>query len=78
MQTLKTHSQWHKKWKRTKSWAARAQIIIPKEQRELASIEGISTDVKQKVALRILNLTTGESYAGRLASSSGRARIQLL
>jgi hypothetical protein len=43
------------------------QIVIPKEQRELASIEGISTSVKQKVAVRILNLTTGESYTGRLA-----------
>ncbi|MBU4185390.1 MAG: hypothetical protein KKC23_04185 [Proteobacteria bacterium] len=38
------------------------QIIIPKKQRDLAAGEGISTDVKQKVAVRILNLTTGESY----------------
>ena len=43
------------------------QIIIPKEQRELAAREGISTDEKQKVAVRILNLNTGESYTGRLA-----------
>lgn len=43
------------------------QIIIPKEQRELAAREGISTDEKQKVTVRILNLTTGESYTGRLA-----------
>ena len=43
------------------------QIIIPKEQRELAAREGISTDEKQKVAVQILNLTTGESYTGRLA-----------
>ena len=43
------------------------QINIPQEQRERASEEGISTEVKQKVAVRILNLTTGESYTGRLA-----------
>ena len=43
------------------------QINIPQEQRERASEEGISTEVKQKVAVRRLNLTTGESYTGRLA-----------
>ena len=43
------------------------QIIIPKEQRDLAAKEGISTEEKQKVAAQILNLTTGESYTGRLA-----------
>ena len=43
------------------------QIIIPKEQRDLASKEGIGTENKQKVAVRILNLNTGESYTGRLA-----------
>jgi len=43
------------------------QIIIPKEQRDLAAKEGISTEEKQKVAVQILNLTTGESYTGRLA-----------
>ena len=43
------------------------QIIIPKEQRELAAEEGIGTENKQKVAVRILNLNTGESYTGRLA-----------
>ncbi len=31
------------------------QINIPQEQRELAAEEGISTDVKQKVTVRILN-----------------------
>jgi len=43
------------------------QINIPKEQRELAAKEGIYTGVKQKVAVQILNLKTGESYTGRLA-----------
>ena len=43
------------------------QIIIPKEKRDLAAKEGISTEEKQKVAVQILNLTTGESYTGRLA-----------
>jgi len=46
------------------------QIIIPKEKRDLAAKEGISTEEKQKVAVQILNLTTGESYTGRLASGS--------
>ena len=43
------------------------QIIIPKEQRDLAAEEGIGTENKQKVAVRILNLNTGETYTGRLA-----------
>ncbi len=43
------------------------QINIPKEIRDLANEEGISTDVKQKTAVEILNLNTGESYSGRLA-----------
>jgi len=43
------------------------QIIIPKEKRELAAKEGIAAEEKQKVAVQILNLTTGESYTGRLA-----------
>ena len=43
------------------------QISIPQTQRDLAEAEGISTEVKQKVAVQILNLTTGESYTGRLA-----------
>jgi hypothetical protein len=43
------------------------QIYIPKEQRALAVKEGIETEEKQKVAVRILNLKTGECYTGRLA-----------
>ena len=43
------------------------QIIIPKEQRELADEEGIGTENKQKVAVWIQNLNTGETYTGRLA-----------
>jgi len=43
------------------------QIIIPKAQRDLAAKEGINTENKQKVAVRILNLNTGETYTGRLA-----------
>ena len=43
------------------------QINIPKEIRDLALEEGISTEVKQKAAIEILNLNSGESYSGRLA-----------
>ena len=43
------------------------QIIIPKEKRELAAKEGINTENKEKVTVRIMNLKTGESYLGRLA-----------
>ena len=42
------------------------QIIIPKKQRELAAKDGIGTENKQKVAVRIQNLNTGETYTGRL------------
>ena len=52
------------------------QIIIPKEQRDLAAEEGIGTENKQKVAVRILNLNTGESYTGRLAIT-GNQQIYL-
>ncbi len=43
------------------------QIVIPKQKRELANEEGISTENKQKVTVQIMNLKTGESYLGRLA-----------
>lgn len=43
------------------------QVNIPKEQRDVATSIGISTEEKQKVVVRILNLKTGESYTGRLA-----------
>jgi len=43
------------------------QIIIPKEKRDLSASEGIGTENKQKVTIRIMNLKTGESYIGRLA-----------
>ncbi len=42
------------------------QIIIPADIRTLAAEEGIATEVKQKAAVQILNLTTGESYTARL------------
>ncbi len=48
------------------------QINIPKEIREIAAGEGISTEVKQKAAAEILNLNTGESYQGRLAITGSR------
>ncbi len=41
------------------------QINIPSEQRKMAAEEGISTDYKQKVAVQITNLTTGEMYTAR-------------
>ena len=43
------------------------QINIPAEKRDLAAKEGIETEVKQKVAVQLLNLTSGESYTGRLS-----------
>ena len=52
------------------------QIIIPKEQRDLAAEEGISTENKQKVAVRIQNLNTGETYTGRL-TITGNNQIYL-
>ena len=42
------------------------QINIPKKQRELATKEGINTEYQQKVAVRIVNLKTGEAYTGRM------------
>ena len=52
------------------------QIIIPKEQRDLAAKKGISTENKQKVAVRIQNLNTGETYTGRLAITGTRFTCQ--
>ena len=43
------------------------QSVIPKEERELAVLEGINTQTKQKLTVQIMNLRTGESYVGRLA-----------
>ena len=43
------------------------QINIPREKREMAAKEGISTEDKEKVSVRITNLNSGESYTGRLA-----------
>jgi len=43
------------------------QIMIPEAQRRLALTEGITTENKDKVAVRIQNLNTGEIYTGRLA-----------
>ena len=37
------------------------QTLIPKEERDLAAKEGISTENKQKVTVQIMNLNTGES-----------------
>jgi len=43
------------------------QILIPKEKRELAAVEGIGTENRQKVTVQITNLASGEAYTGRLA-----------
>lgn len=43
------------------------QIIIPKAIREMAADEGISTENKNKVVVRLTNLNTGEEYLNRLA-----------
>jgi len=48
------------------------QIQIPEAQRKLAHEAGISTENKQRVAARIQNLTTGETYTGRLAITGTR------
>ena len=48
------------------------QIVIPKEKRDLAAQEGISTENEQKVTVQIMNLNTGESYIGRLAITGNR------
>ena len=48
-------------------------IFSPKEKRDLAAEEGISsTENKQKVTVQIMNLETGESYIGRLAITGNR------
>ena len=52
------------------------QIAIPKQERELADEEGISTENGQKVTVQILNLNSGESYTGRLAIT-GNQQIYL-
>ena len=42
------------------------QIVIPSEKRKLAAEEGIDTENRQKVTVRITNLRSGESVkAGR-------------
>ena len=48
------------------------QITIPEAQQQLAAAEGISTENKQKVAVQIQNLTTGETYTARLAITGNR------
>jgi len=40
---------------------------IPKGKRDLTAGEGIGTEDKQKVTVRITNLNSGESYTGRLS-----------
>ncbi len=49
------------------------QINIPKAQQELAAQEGISTENKNKAAVEIKNLNTGESYSARLAITGNRS-----
>jgi len=48
------------------------QIVIPNEKRDLAASEGIRTENKDRVAVQITNLTTGESFIGRLAITGNR------
>ena len=52
------------------------QIVIPSEKRELAASEGIGTENKNQVAVQITNLTTGESFIGRLAIT-GNSQLYL-
>ena len=48
------------------------QINIPKEKRDLAAQEGINTENEQNVTVIIMNLSTGESYTGRLPITGNR------
>ena len=48
------------------------QINIPAEQADLAKAEGISTENKQRLAIQLTNLTTGEIYQGRLGVTGSR------
>jgi len=43
------------------------QINIPKKVRDMAADEGIHTENKDKVVVRLTNLTTGEEYLNRLS-----------
>jgi len=43
------------------------QINIPKKIRDMAADEGISTENKDKVVVRLTNLETGEEYMNRLS-----------
>lgn len=43
------------------------QINIPKAIRDLADEEGIGTDNKNKVVVRLTNMKTGEEYLNRLS-----------
>ena len=43
------------------------QINIPKKIRDMAADEGISTENKDKVVVRLTNLNTGEEYVNRLS-----------
>jgi len=52
------------------------QINIPKSVRDLAASEGIATESKDKVVVRITNLNTGEEYMNRL-SITGTHQIYL-
>ncbi len=46
--------------------------VIPKDKRDLAAEEGISTENKENVTVQIMNLTTGESYLGRVPITGNR------
>ena len=46
--------------------------MIPETQRKLAESEGINTENKQKVAVRIQNLNTGELYSARIVITGNR------
>ncbi len=48
------------------------QIVIPKDKRDLAAEEGISTENKENVTVQIMNLTTGEAYIGRVPITGNR------
>ena len=42
------------------------QIVIPKEERDLAAKEGISTENKQKVTVQIMNLSNSSALCDKI------------
>ena len=48
------------------------QNFIPVEIAKLAAEEGINTENKQKITVRITNMSSGETYTGRVPITGNR------